>query len=155
MRGEAYTQFYRRVRELTRRHGKPLGLHISPTTAIMEPEQGAAMEIHWDWRQWLREGLCDSVTMKEIWPKTNLAEEILSLARPRNIQTIFCPFAESLLGRSGGEKLVGDWIRLAREGGFDGYQFYECFTLLRGKKDGSVTMEQPGVRELFQQEFKA
>ena len=81
LRGEAYTQFYRRVRELTRRHGKPMGLHISPTTGVMEPEQGAAMEIHWDWRRWLREGLCDSVTMKEIWPRTSLAEED-SVARP-------------------------------------------------------------------------
>jgi len=153
LRGEAYTQFYRRVRELTRRHGKAMGLHVSPTTAVMEPEQGAAMEIHWDWRRWLREGLCDSVTMKEIWPRTSLAEEVLSLMRPRNIQTIFCPYANNLWRKPGGERVVADWIRLAREGGYDGYQFYECCAVVRGGKDGSITMEQPALRELFQREF--
>jgi hypothetical protein len=153
LRGEAYTQFYRRVRELVRRRGKPVGLHVSPTTSGMEPEQGAAMEIHWDWRTWLREGLCDSVTMKEVWPKTRLAEEILSLTRPRNIQTIFCPYANTLWRRPGGENVVADFIRLARDGGYDGYQFYECCAVVRGAKDGKVIMEQPALRELFQREF--
>jgi hypothetical protein len=153
LRGEAYTQFYRRVRELARRCGKPMGLHISPTTGVMEPEQGAAMEIHWDWRRWLREGLCDSVTMKEIWPRTSLAEEILSLARPRNIQTIFCPYANNLWRKPGGERVVADWIRLAREGGYDGYQLYECCAVVRAAKDGGITMEQPALRELFRRQF--
>ena len=153
LRGEAYTQFYRRVRDLTRRHGKPMGLHISPTTAGMEPEQGAAMEIHWDWRRWLGEGLCDSVTMKELWPRTSLAEEVLSLARPRNIRTIFCPYANNLWRKPGGERIVADWIRLAREGGYDGYQLYECCAVVRGSKDGRITMEQPALRELFRREF--
>jgi hypothetical protein len=153
LRGEAYTQFYRRVRELARRCGKPMGLHVSPTTGIMEAEQGAAMEIFWDWRRWISEGLCDSVTMKEIWPRTPLAEEVLSLARPRHLRTIFCPYANNLWRKPGGERVVADWIRLAREGSYDGYQLYECCAVVRAAKDGSITMEQPALRELFQRQF--
>ena len=48
---------------------------------------------------------------------------------------------------------MADWIRLAREGGYDGYQLYESCAVVRGGKDGSVTMEQPALRELFQREF--
>ncbi|MFA7160915.1 MAG: hypothetical protein WC299_16585, partial [Kiritimatiellia bacterium] len=65
LRGEAYTQFYREARQLCRSRGRPLGLHVS-VTMNMEPEEGSAMEIHWDWRTWLKEKLADSVTMKEV-----------------------------------------------------------------------------------------
>ena len=153
LRGEPYTQFYRRVRELDppprqadgpshqphQRHhgagtgsgdGNPLGL--APMAA-----RGAL-------RQRDDEG---------VWPRTPLAEEVLSLTRPRNIRTIFCPYANNIWRKPGGERVVADWIRLAREGGYDGYQLYECCAVVRAAKDGSVTMEQPALRELFQRQF--
>ena len=154
LRGEGYTEFCRQAKQLCASYGKPLGLHVSPTNE-MDPAIGAAMEIHWDWRAWMKEGLADSVTMKEVWPRTQLAEEILSLTRPRGVPVIFCPYADDVFRKPGGEAVIGDWIRRARDGGYDGYQFYECAAAIKGTRDGSILMEQPALREVFRREFGA
>jgi len=152
LRGEAYTEFVRQARQLCNSRQKPLGLHVSPTLE-MDPGNGAAMEIHWDWRSWLKEGLADSVTMKEVWPGTHLAEEIFSLTRPHGIQAIFCPYAANSFRKPGGERFIAEWIRMAREGGCDGYQLYECAAVIKGTKDGRIIMEQPALRDLLHRAF--
>ncbi|HWL54640.1 MAG TPA: hypothetical protein VNQ90_19525 [Chthoniobacteraceae bacterium] len=152
LRGEGYTQFLREARALALSYGKPMGLHLSPTLN-MEPDQGAAMEIHWDWRAWLLEGLADSVTMKEIWPGTRFAQEILSLTRPRGIATIFAPYANLLWRRPGGEEVVENWIHRARNHGYDGFQYYEGASVTTRTPCDGLKMLQPGLRTLFQREF--
>ena len=107
------------------------------------------MDIHWDWRTWLAEGLADSVTMQDIWPQTRFAREILQQTRPRGIPVIFCPYANNLWLRPGGERICANWIRLAREGGFDGYQLYEAAGVLRAK------VTEPALREVFQDSTEA
>lgn len=153
LRGEAYTQFFREAKQLVQAHGKPLSLHISRTmdSAV---DQLAAMGIHFDWRTWLREGLANSVTMKEVWPQTPLAEEVRALAEPRNIPLIFSPFANTLWRRPGGVTHCEKRIRGARDGGFSGFQFYESCAVIRAHPDGHLTMQQPALRELFQREFE-
>ena len=153
LRGEAYTTFVRQARELTRRAGKRLGLHVS-TSFEMEPDEGAAMDVHWDWRRWLDEGWADSITLKEVWPHTRFEREILSHALPRDIQAIFCPYANCLWNAPGGEKVVAGWIKESRAAGHDGYQYYECASVVQGTTQGEVVMRQPALRELFRSEFK-
>jgi len=158
LRGEAYTQFYREAKQITNSYGKPLGLHISPTMDT-DPEQGAAMEIYWDWRTWLKEGLADSITMKEVWPESRLAQEVLSYTRPARIPVVFCPYANHYWNnppyssRPGGERVIEDLIHLARDGGYDGYQFYECAAVIEAALDGSVIMREPGLREVLRKYF--
>lgn len=151
LRGEAYTQFYREARRLARARGKSMGLHVS-ITMDMEPEEGAAMETHWDWRTWLDEGLADSVTMKEVWPGTWFAEEILARTRARGIPAIFSPYN---VNPRGPEliPIVDDHIRNARQGGYGGYQFYECAAAVRATPDGRVVMDRPDLRDLFRRHF--
>ena len=129
-----------------------MGLHISRTMDI-EPEQGAAMEIHFDWRTWIDEGLADSVTMKEVWPRSPLAEEILARTRPKGIGVIYSRFANNIWSRPDGAGVCADRIRQAREGGYDGFQLYESCSVMRAHPAGRLEMEQPELRELFQREF--
>jgi hypothetical protein len=151
LRGESYTQFYREVRGLVDSFGKSLGMHISRTMDI-EPEQGASMGMHFDWRTWLDEGLADSVTMKEVWPRTPMAEEVLARARPKGIPVIFSPFANSLWRKPGGAAICANRIQQARDGGYDGFQFYESCAIMRAHTDGRLVMEQPELRDVFQEE---
>ena len=154
LRGEAYTEFVRQARALTRLAGKPLGLHVS-ISLDMEPDEGAAMDVHWDWRRWMDEGLADSVTLKEVRPNTRFEQEILSYTRPRGIQAIFCPYANSLWGVPGGEKVVEGWIRAARAAGHGGYQYYECASVVNGTSQGEIVMRQPALRDVFRREFNS
>ena len=153
LRGEGYTQLYREAKALAGECGKPLGLHISQTMC-MEPDQGAAMELHMDWRRWLEEGLADSVTMKEVWPRSRFGDEVLSHTRPRGVPVIFCPYANNIWKKEGGEQVVEGRIRQAQEGGFDGFQYYECASVIHAQPEGEIVMTQPALREVFQKHFR-
>jgi len=152
LRGEAYTQFYRETADLVRGRGRKLGLHISRTMDI-EPELGASMEMHFDWRTWLDENLADSVTMKEIWPRTPMAEEVLAHARPNGIPLIFSRFANNIWRQPGGADVCAYRIRRAREGGYDGFQYYENCAIVQPQPGGRIEVVHPEIVEVFQKEF--
>lgn len=148
LRGEAYSEFYRQASQLVRSRGKRLGLHIGPIEE-MDPKIGGALDMHWDWRSWIDQGLADSVTMKELWPCTRLAEDVLDHTRRRGIPVIFSPFGISIMQRSDTLKICGDRCRLAIEHGFDGFQFYESAAILEATIDGRVLPIKPGLGELL------
>lgn len=150
LRGEGYTEFYRKAKKLTHSYGKPLGLHISPT--FLDPGLGAGMQIHWDWKTWLKEGLADSIMLKEVWPFTRLEMEILDCIKGKEIETIFCPHADKYVGPPRGEQVVKGFIDLARKAGHSGYQFYESFALIKASP-GRITMPHPAFKEVFRKEF--
>jgi len=152
LRGEAYTEFCREARRLARSFGKPMGIHISPSEG-MDPEEGGAMEMHWDWQTWLAEGLADSITLKEIWPGSRLASEILPSARERGVAVIFSPYANDIWRHPGGEKAVDFWIKSAREEGLTGYQFYEVAAIVKATPDETLVVEPPIIQDVFRTNF--
>jgi hypothetical protein len=152
LRGEAYTAFYRDAKRLAASYGKKLGLHVSQTMCL-GPEFGSAMAVHWDWQTWLQEDLADSVTMKEVFPYSRFGEEVMACTRSKNIPVIFCPYANNLWSAPGGVETCARRIRLAREAGFSGFQYYECASVVRATEDGRIVMEQPALRDLFKSEF--
>lgn len=159
LRGEAYTQFYREAHRLIKSRGKLMGLHIGPNKDT-EPEIGGAMDIHWDWRTWLTEGLADSVTLKTCWPGSRLFQEILSFTRPRSIPVIFSPYCNNYFSsygaavrKTGGERPVDDLIAWGRQAGCDGFQFYEVACAIEADHEGEVKMVEPALREVFVKHF--
>lgn len=153
LRGEFYTEFYREAKALIQSYGKLMGLHISITMDV-EPEIGAPMDIHFDWRKWLDENLPDCITMKEVWPGTRFAEEILSFTRKRDIPLIFSPYANNIWRKGEGVEICAKRIKFARDNGFDGFQYYESASVLRATREGKVIMLYPELRHLFQKEFR-
>lgn len=152
LRGEDYTEFYRQAKALVTTYGKKLGLHLSPTLNL-QPELGAAMGLHWDWQTWIDEGLADSITLKEVGPGSRAARDILPRTRKHGLPVTYSPYANHLWARPGGEQVCGEWIRLAKQYGYDGYQLYESAAVLRGTQDGRLVMRQPALRELFRSLF--
>jgi hypothetical protein len=148
LRGEAYTEFVRETRRLVQSKGKKLGLHISHTNSMM-PETGAAMDIHWDWKTWIEEGLADTITLKDIWPGSSMAEEIASLAKSRGMAVVFCPYANNLWMRPNGEKTCEDWMKLALRCGCDGFQLYQGTAVLAASPEGEIHSKYPALREVF------
>lgn len=160
LRGEAYTQFYREVKQLVAAYGKLLGLHLS-TTLDTDPRQGASMNIHWDWRTWLQEGLADSITLKDTWPHSYLAQEIFSYTRPQGIPVIFCPYASYYLSQpihtANASKdncnIIEALIKNAQNSGCSGFQLYESASVIRADADGKIRMQHPALRDLFRKLF--
>lgn len=152
LRGEAYTGFVRDAKKLADRYHRRLGVHVSPTLN-MEPDEGGSMEMHWDWRTWIDEGLADHVTMKEVWPGSRFAEEVLSHTQPRRIPVVFSPYANGSWRQGGGEEICANWIKIAREKGYDGFQFYECASVIQATSGGKLHLRRPALRALFQSIF--
>jgi len=151
LRGEAYTQFYRECRKLVNSYNKKMGLHIEPWMDV-KPEFGGAMGLYLDWQTWIKEGLADCITMKDIRPNSHFAHEILSYTIPRNIPVVYSKWNSNWLGDNN-VQFINNSIIEAEKGGYDGFQFYECNAVIKGKSDGSITMEQPALRKVFQDVF--
>lgn len=153
LRGEGYTDFLREAKKLAASYQKPLGAHISPSEGV-GPEIGAAMNIDWDWRTWIEEDLIDSVTMKEVFPGSRLAQEVLTLTRPKEISTVLSLYANHLWAAPGGEEVCRRWIQIAMQQGYNGYQFYECASVIQALEDGAITMNQPALAQMFREVFR-
>jgi hypothetical protein len=156
VRGEGYTEFCRQAAALCRAAGKQIGLHID-WAMDMEPHEGGAMNIHWDWRTWLRERLADFVVLKEVAPWSPMAQEVLSLARPRGIATVPSRYAFAHHWKKPGAQAVLDaWIKATRDAGHDGYQFYDTAGLLRALPlEQRVVFKNPALAEVLHQHFAA
>jgi hypothetical protein len=152
IRGEGYTEFCRAAKALVESRGRKLGFHISPTEN-MEPHLGGAMGIHFDWRTWIEEGIADSVTLKEVWPRTPLAEEVLALTRPLGVAAFFSPYANNIWLRPGGESMCDYWINIAKDNGFDGYQFYEGAAIVKAADESTLIVEPVEVEAVFRRHF--
>lgn len=152
LRGEGYTHFLREAKDCALFYGKPMGVHFSPTN-FPSIDGRSAMNIFWDWRRWIDEGIADSITLKEVLPGSRLAKELFAHAQPRRIRVIYSPYANDLWLQPNGELVCRGWIELARAEGCDGYQFYECASAIRATKEGTLKVVQPALREVFQECF--
>lgn len=153
IRGEGYTRFLHEARNITRKAGKTLGVHID-LVMEREPGHGAAMDIHWDWRTWIREGLADYVLLKDIWPGSRFAREILSLAHANQTDAVVSLYAFIQWKQPGSERILEERIRATRDAGFDGYQYYDSAGLLRGLPDRQrVVVKNPAIREMLRRQF--
>jgi hypothetical protein len=151
LRGEYYTQFFREAKQLIHLHGKKLGLHFT-ITECLEPKQIAKMEMHWDWRLWLKETLADSITLKQLYPDSYYGQEIISLASKQKTPVVFSPWNSVWLGPRNVD-IVEKRIRTALKNGCDGFQFYECAAVVQATIDGRIVMQQPELRKLFKKYF--
>ncbi len=156
VRGEGYTQFCRDAREITRRAGKTIGLHVD-SGMNMEPEEGACMEIHWDWRTWIKEGLADYILLKHEPVGTCFAQEVLSLAREKGIDAVISIFLFSRQWKQPGcENALEREIRAVRDAGFDGFQYYGTAALVQGLPERQrVVFKNPAQRKVLAENFKS
>jgi len=165
VRGEGYTEFVREASALVRSRGKKLTLHIDGHYDSA-PGLGGAMNIHWDWRTWLEEGLADRVTGKALWPGTVYAREVMALAHAKGLPVSYAPYCNNFFEIPGNSNHLGDspngchvpverLINWGKEHGYDSFLFYECASALRAAEDGSVDFR-PGaapLREVLQRHF--
>ncbi len=146
LRGEHYTSFLREARDLLHAAGKKIQLHVSSSMQV-DPSHHTAMEIHWDWRRWIEEGLADALTLEAVNPNTMLYDEIKSMTEERNIRTYFCPFFWSALQYDNWKHSPQKLFRLSSDAGDDGFILYECAALMEGRTDGTVELKHPELKE--------
>lgn len=129
--GEFYLGFLRKARALSRQYRRVLQHHVSISMDVT-PAQMGMVGIYWDWRTWLKEGLADEITLKEIFPGHPFFDEVTDLARASRIRMHFCPFMNSVLAREPNyDEIIGGHMARALEEGLDGYWLHEVYCLLK------------------------
>jgi hypothetical protein len=166
IRGEGWTQFIREASAYVRSRGKKFVAHIDGHYDN-PPHSSGAMNIIWDWRSWINEGLCDGVTGKALWPNSTFSYEVLELAHKHGVTVSYAPYCNNFFEDRTSINHVGDspegceipverLIEWGRRSGYDSFLFYECGSALRAAPDGSVSFRPNAepLREVMQRQFR-
>ena len=141
LRGEYYTRFLKQVKKEVESKGKKLQLHISD---MLEgtPDKPTMMNIHWDWHDWLEQGICDGVTFKALNPnsfRSSFGRELISTCQEKNIPVYLSPFMHRI---SPGNACQLDWkdyiSRQVPDSGVSGLILYEFATIFTGRSNGKI-----------------
>ena len=137
IRGEFYTQFLREAKAMTAASGKKLALHIE-NRMLVPAELDCYTQIHWDWRTWLNEKLCDEIDLKYIGPDhPDLYLEIMPLAKKNGIKVnwISAEPEPRSKPRSINESVI--FTERALTAGLDGINLYELWLYRRMTQFGT------------------
>lgn len=137
IRGEYFTEFLRSAKLLTKQHGKKL---IAQFEYGMEvpPHLDTRMQIFWDYRTWINEGIMDEIYLK-FWTAYSpfIHCEVLPLAANRQIPVHIVSRNSAALDMRSMEtipRLVTD----AQYLGFSGFNFYEAADILQPTAEGAL-----------------
>ena len=149
LRGEPYTDFLRQASARLRRAGRKVVAHVN--TYMVPPRVEAAMNVHWDWPNWIREGLLDEITVKR-WRMdalTNgIAPRIVAEARQAGLPVNYCPYLNALPSGNSGRQVLDFHRREALEGGATRFIMYENAAFMRARDDGAIEITQPWMVEM-------
>ncbi|MDD5597077.1 MAG: hypothetical protein PHV82_03980 [Victivallaceae bacterium] len=147
LRGEYYTAFLEKAAALVKNSACRFAVHI-PTTAFGSPAEPTMMEIHWDWRQWLTEGIPDEVTYKVIHTADTFSPEgceLLESCRNGNIPATVCPFIHALPDPAA-------YLAEIENSGARAFNCYEAATLWDAVPDGFKELR-PAIINLLKSKF--
>ena len=149
--GDCYTEFLRKASRLVREAGAKFQHHVSmPMDSA--PDQRAMTNIRWDWQGWIREGILDAITLKNLEPAcTDYFDEIMALARANDVQTYWCPYLNCIISAS--ESWAQQLTQLIQDTsakGMDGIILYENASFLQANEAGDLVLKYPEFAEVLQ-----
>ncbi len=142
LRGEFYTSFLRRAVARLRQAGLSAQAHIS--ARMGDPRWHTEMEMHFDWRGWIAEGLLDEVTIKMAGMRNAPGAVAAAIAAKAGLPVNFCP---ALPPADQDRQWVAHLINEALEGGADGFTMYENATFMRANDREGVELTAPWIVE--------
>ncbi len=147
--GDAYTAFLRDTASLVRGRGKKMQHHVSRPMDC-RPDQRPMVNIRWNWRQWIEEGLLDEITLKDLELESGFYRQVMDHATRHNVTTWHCPYLGVLFDASSTWAVTMEqMMRHNYAAGTDGLMLYEAATFMRGDADGNINLLYPDLRRIF------
>jgi len=146
--GEFYSDFVREARKMFHAAGKRLHRHLE--LGFQEPEFHPDLEIYFDWRRWLDEGLADGVGVKGgRCMQSPLSQEFAAHARACGVtQVDFNPSLNILTGHPDPQAFMRYVLDDTLGGGADGLILYENAVFMAARPDGSLEIKTPWLLEM-------
>ncbi len=152
VRGEAYTDFLRKCKHLLSARGKRMRYNLQldffrpdPPT-IRLPAYPA--NIYFDWQRWVDEGLMDEAILRFFhFPfsavfEDGIAQEMMAACEQRKI-----PICVNRYIGTGGTNLLAEVDRVAKDGRFSGFIFYETASFLKFDAAEGCSINSPDVQK--------
>jgi hypothetical protein len=147
--GDAYTAFLRDTSSLVRGRGKKMQHHVSRPMDC-RPDQRPMINIRWNWRQWIEEGLLDEITLKDLELESGFCRQVMDHASRHHVTTWHCPYLGVLFDASSTWAVTMEQLmRHNYAAGTDGLMLYEAATFMRGDADGTINLLYPDLRRIY------
>jgi hypothetical protein len=151
VRGDAYTDFLRRAKDLTRRAGKPMRYNLQIDWFRPDPPGARALayplNMAFQWRRWIDEGLMDEAILRfyhfpfDCLYEDEIAREMIERCRSKRL-----PMTVNRYVRA--DTLADEFRRIRDDGRFQGFILYETNSFLRTQCGGGCEIAMPAVRSL-------
>jgi hypothetical protein len=145
--GDFYTQFVRACSALVRERGKRIEHFIQPLMDRLADNRinNVPEAFHFDYRQWLREGLLDGLCIRPLWSGADnmrFGDMTGALARLFDVTMVYAN-QNGPLNRAAADndvpEHIGDELRHARDSElFDGFILYEAAGVMGIGEDGRM-----------------
>lgn len=154
LRGEYYTRFVRDASRLVRARKKLFCVDVN-NEQIMDETHSQMMEIFWEWRHWIKDGLVDLVTVKGPFPDSFEDREIRTWTRKYNIPTAVClpNFWARWIGGNTRERIAEHLLDRIRQAGHNGWILYEASNVMKARKDGTFLVVMPEIEQILKPYF--
>ena len=151
VRGEAYTDFLRQCKRRLTASGKRMRCNLQ--LDYLRPDPPASRlaaypaNLRFDWRRWLEEGLMDEAILRffhlpfSALFEDKIAQDIIAVCRQRKI-----PICVNRYVGTAGANLPHEMDRVAQDGRFSGFIFYETCSFLKFDISG-CSIAAPAVQE--------
>jgi hypothetical protein len=145
---ERYTDFIREAARLVRGAGKKIQLHVGPDLGYKTCPFSCGRK--WEWQKWIKEGLCDELTLKDMWPDFESVGTVCELSSKYDIPVYSCPWLSALpKGREFPRKLQRSLAVCKERGSVSGFILYESAAVVRAEKSGGIKILSPSLSRIL------
>jgi hypothetical protein len=135
--GGFYDQMLCEIRDAVHKHGKKLLHHINPQMDL-PPGRQPLINIDFNWKKWLKEGIIDGFTLKEIWPEDPFYTEIMQEAEGKDLIITMSTYLLSVFENHSYPEIIKAFAETAHKHGIDVYDLYEASSWVQATAPGVV-----------------
>jgi hypothetical protein len=152
VRGDAYTEFLRRAKQLINSRGKKMRINFQIDWYRTDPPRWRRLaypaNLDFQWKRWIEEGLTDEAVLRFYALPFNsifedeVAQGLISRCGKRSIPVT----VNRYIGET--SQLTQEFKRVRKDGRFSGFILYETYNFLKFKAGGGCEISRPEVKTL-------
>jgi len=149
MLGDMYTDFLRHAAGRVHDAGGKFQHHVS-IPMFAAPGCRPMLNIKWDWRRWIEEGIVDTITLKNMDQSPGYLDEAIAHADACGVETILCPYLNCVFSASNSwADQLREVIRGVTARGINGLALYESASFLQADGHGDIKCMLPGMKDVL------
>lgn len=148
--GEFYTSLVEEISKEVRNRGKKLFHHLHPSMIADPAKERCHFNIHYDWQLWIKKGLLDGFTLKEVFPHTIAFETMMPHLLQTGLPIFITRHILNTLSQYDYKNNVDGNFKEASDAGLHGYDIYEASAFVNSDEPGKSKLVREHIPEIVQ-----